>query len=161
MYCNGNIDKKEQKGRPSQYPQGYFKKKPCKGCGITFSPNTPAELYCSDICKDIAANDKYLRRTYGIGLEEYRTFHEPGVCEICGSEGFVLNKHSKIKLCLDHDHATGEVRGILCHNCNRGLGLFQDSASNLENAVAYLERAETIPKGSTPELVEAQATEIQ
>ena len=52
-------------------------------------------------------------------------------------------------LVVDHDHKTGAVRGLLCHNCNRALGLLQDSKENLMNCLSYLERVTTIPKGST------------
>jgi hypothetical protein len=40
--------------------------------------------------------------------------------------------------CLDHDHKTGKVRGILCSRCNRGLGHFQDNVESLRQAVTYL-----------------------
>lgn len=52
-------------------------------------------------------------------------------CKICRR---ILLK----KTCLDHCHATGRVRGILCNNCNTGLGLFKDSPEILRNAVDYL-----------------------
>ena len=57
-------------------------------------------------------------------------------------------QESKCKICpksitiedsaIDHNHATGEFRGLLCKNCNRALGLFQDSPTILSKAAAYL-----------------------
>ncbi|HZP27947.1 MAG TPA: endonuclease VII domain-containing protein [Acidimicrobiia bacterium] len=52
------------------------------------------------------------------------------VCAICGRED---PEH------VDHDHKTGKVRGILCFNCNGGLGRFSDNMERLPNAVEYLE----------------------
>jgi len=40
--------------------------------------------------------------------------------------------------CIDHDHVTGKIRGILCHHCNTGLGLFKDNPQILESAIVYL-----------------------
>ena len=55
-----------------------------------------------------------------------------GVCAICGAADA---QH------VDHDHRTGWLRGILCFNCNGGLGQFRDSADNLANAITYLKGA--------------------
>lgn len=52
-----------------------------------------------------------------------------GTCEIC--------KETR-KLCRDHDHKTGKDRGLLCHNCNKALGLFQDNFLILFEAAKYL-----------------------
>lgn len=41
---------------------------------------------------------------------------------------------------LDHDHETGEIRGILCHECNRGLGYFKDNTHFLQSASIYLSK---------------------
>lgn len=54
-------------------------------------------------------------------------------CEICGE------KENKKKLCIDHNHETGELRGILCSKCNSALGLFKDNIENLKKAIEYLE----------------------
>lgn len=75
--------------------------------------------------------DAYYQRTYGISADEFDLLLEKqgGVCAICAGPD---PKH------LDHDHATGEIRGILCVNCYHGLGKFFDDVDLLERAVAYL-----------------------
>lgn len=141
MYAMKNKDKKHQTASPSKYPQGYFKDKPCRECGTMFSPKAPSEHYCSDRCKDRAYTTAYLNRKYGITLSDYERMHaeQSGRCKICGGEGFVMDKdrHS-LKLVVDHCHVTDKVRGLLCHNCNRALGLLKDNIQTLENAIAYL-----------------------
>ena len=64
------------------------------------------------------------------------------ICPICkrdhdkvfGSGGQRL----KSAWVLDHDHVSGKFRGYICHSCNRGLGIFQDSIESLESAIEYL-----------------------
>lgn len=45
----------------------------------------------------------------------------------------------KEELVIDHNHQTGKVRGLLCANCNNGLGFFMDNIENLKEAIRYLE----------------------
>jgi hypothetical protein len=59
-------------------------------------------------------------------------------CPICGCE-FVDGKFNNFSACLDHNHSTGFVRGMLCNNCNTGLGLFEDNIQFLRNAIMYLQ----------------------
>jgi Recombination endonuclease VII len=59
-------------------------------------------------------------------------------CAICGTR--LVSPH------IDHDHATGTVRGILCPPCNHGLGHFRDSVINLRRAIKYLKRARSPPR---------------
>jgi len=59
-------------------------------------------------------------------------FH--GKCDICGTPESELNR----KLCMDHNHDTGEFRGWICQHCNKGLGNFKDSEIVLRNAISYL-----------------------
>ncbi len=138
---NCNPTKAQQTACPSKYPQGYFKEKPCRCCKKLFQPKAPSELYCSDTCKDKGLHNAYLKRTYGITFRQYRLMldEQNHKCKICGGEGFIMNAdRHKMKLVVDHCHATGKVRGLLCHNCNRALGLMQDSIDILQAAIAYL-----------------------
>jgi hypothetical protein len=56
-----------------------------------------------------------------------------GPCDICDD--------FSDPLCLDHDHSTGQIRGWLCHNCNKALGLLRDNPARLRRAITYLESA--------------------
>lgn len=59
-------------------------------------------------------------------------FHkQSGVCAIC------LRPSIRV-MDIDHDHATGKVRGLLCHSCNLGIGYFHDNKETLSRAIAYL-----------------------
>jgi hypothetical protein len=81
---------------------------------------------------------------YGCSELEYEKLlkKQNGVCAICGSENGHYSKYGlKCKLAVDHDHKTGNIRGLLCNLCNRGLGLFKDSISSLQNAAHYLNEA--------------------
>jgi hypothetical protein len=68
--------------------------------------------------------------------EEYSTMlnTQGGVCAIC--KGVCTRA-----LAVDHNHVTGKVRGLLCNNCNRGLGHLKDDVGLLRQAVMYLEDA--------------------
>ena len=75
------------------------------------------------------------KKLYGITQEEFEALllKQDNVCGIC-REPFkdTFNRH------VDHDHSTGEIRGILCADCNRGLGCFKDSPDILDRAKAWL-----------------------
>lgn len=58
-----------------------------------------------------------------------------GACAICGATDPGMRRQ---EWATDHDHVTGEVRGILCHGCNVGLGAFKDSVDRLQRAIRYL-----------------------
>jgi hypothetical protein len=75
-----------------------------------------------------------LKSKYNITYEEYNTLITKcnNHCEICNI--YLINPH------IDHNHETGQIRGILCNNCNRGIGLLQDNSEVLRNAALYLDR---------------------
>lgn len=74
---------------------------------------------------------------YGITVEDYEQIlsDQNGVCAIC----FETEDHFS-RLVVDHNHETGKVRGLLCNNCNRALGLFKDTQQRLLSAAQYLKR---------------------
>lgn len=125
---------------PDKYPQGRFNSKPCRKCGTVFEPQAPSHLYCSQECTDLMFTSNYLRRNYDITVEQYQKMltEQNSKCKICNKPGFKIKESHKLLLVVDHCHKTGKVRGLLCHNCNRALGLLQDSVTNLENAIQYL-----------------------
>lgn len=80
-----------------------------------------------------------LKSMYGITLEEYDTMRvvQDHRCLICNDHELeVAAKHKT--LYVDHCHTTGKVRGLLCHNCNIGLGNFRDNEERLLSAIEYL-----------------------
>ncbi len=86
---------------------------------------------------------KNLKRKYGITPEDKENMlkKQNYKCSICGKEIFLFGESKKDMekiACVDHDHATGEVRGLLCNNCNKGLGNFKDNQEYLSNAISYL-----------------------
>jgi hypothetical protein len=95
------------------------------------------------------AKGKQLERKYGMTLEQHADFVSArnGCCEICGSTGGVV-RGRKPGLCVDHDHATGAVRGLLCPPCNVAIGLMEDNPGRLLKAAAYLE-SHGVPKIAT------------
>lgn len=155
-----NKEKSKQTATPTKYPQGYFRQKRCKKCGKYFMPKAPSEQYCSDYCKNYGVIEAYYKRIYGLTIKEYLDLAEKQnfVCCICGKENFAMGECHSGVLVVDHNHKTGQIRGLLCHNCNRALGLFQDDIEKLKQAISYLKGVTTIPKGSTLKRVETVAT---
>ena len=83
-----------------------------------------------------------LKHKYGLTLEEYQDLlkSQENKCAIC--------KREKL-LCVDHNHETGNVRGLLCHLCNRAIGMLMENINILENAIKYIENnTQTISKKS-------------
>ena len=78
-----------------------------------------------------------LKNSYGITLEQYNDLlaKQNGQCAICGRPDHDAKSKN---LAVDHCHITRKVRGLLCGNCNNGLGRFQDDIALLERALAYL-----------------------
>lgn len=128
-----------------------MEKKICNCCGGEFpatreyfSPNKLGRHGLMPKCKPCRNKlnkEAYPERTreynyiwkYGLTLEEYNSLldSQDGVCAVCGGP----NKRAMV---IDHDHETGEIRGLLCDSCNRGLGFFSDDPDLLSKASEYL-----------------------
>ena len=83
--------------------------------------------------------DGILRRIYGITLAHFNEMLEAqqGLCAICKEVPATE---------VDHNHATNEVRGLLCEDCNRGIGIFREQECVLQNAITYLQERGADPK---------------
>lgn len=106
----------------------------CAGCQ-SFVPL----FYCTGTrckaCASKASYEKRLEKTYGISPETYQAIWKAQGerCAIC------RNKPRTIRFAVDHDHQTGEVRGILCKRCNHDLlGGGHDDVATLWRAISYL-----------------------
>jgi hypothetical protein len=84
-------------------------------------------------------SDRHLKTNYGITKEQYELLlkEQNNACAIC------LKPSSSFQraLSVDHDHKTGQIRGLLCITCNLGLGCFNDDRKLFTNALIYLRRA--------------------
>jgi hypothetical protein len=80
---------------------------------------------------------QYYLRHYGLTKEDYERMlvEQAGICAICE-----LPDPSGKALAVDHNHVTNEVRGLLCENCNRAIGLLKDSAYRCARAAEYLNK---------------------
>lgn len=78
--------------------------------------------------------DTFLRKRYGISIEDYKRMHEhqDGLCAIC--KGLPQKKG----LSVDHNHQSGKVRALLCSRCNTALGLVDENKTILKTMIQYI-----------------------
>lgn len=103
-------------------------------------PYRQRSYHCSVEHRTIDERAGHLKERYGVTSSQYRLMLESqkGGCAICGSTN-PKGKGSTIYFAVDHDHATGKVRGLLCKNCNTALGLMADNPEILRAGARYLE----------------------
>jgi len=133
--------------------------KKCKVCNVEKSldkfvkrANRPSgiQAYCKEChnakmrLKDNSLTNRKssLKKTYGITIEQYNVMfaYQNGCCAICNKHILEIDQKRKKNLCVDHNHETGEIRGLLCDKCNRGIGLLQDNPDILLSAYRYLSK---------------------
>lgn len=85
-----------------------------------------------------------LKKEFGITLEYYYSLlkEQNNVCAICKQPETLWNKrHLRPQnLSVDHCHTTGKIRGLLCNNCNRAIGMLKDNKNVLQAALDYLSK---------------------
>lgn len=115
--------------------------RPCQNCGLLMVPWRRDQNFCSSCHGDgnTSTHNYIIKRRYGICRAEWNEIlqQQNGGCAVCGKA-----RCSRGRLHVDHCHKTGKVRGLLCENCNAGIGRFQDSSSLLRRAAEYLEKSD-------------------
>ena len=130
--------------------------KVCTACGVEkrrdeFALHSKGAPYVHSMCRPCQSEysrkryrenkdgftDRRLRRSFGITLADYNAMlsEQDRACAICG--GTSWNERLP---CVDHDHKSGKVRGLLCNACNLAIGYFNDNPDTLSRAVEYLSR---------------------
>ena len=137
-YCSSACQKKAEKrrwkrrraGKPLGKTSGNASRE-CVICASPYIPGNDMQKYCSTSCSREAQRRQARQSVYGLSQEAYEALLERsgGLCEICQERDW---KH------LDHCHDSGVVRGLLCQQCNVGLGNFQDRVALLNRASQYL-----------------------
>lgn len=121
-----------KRGEPS------YRAKSCVECAEQFVPKGGRKLRCQK-CEPNAQARKRLY-VYGVSNQRFTMMLEAqrNRCAIC------LNEFSdQRKLCVDHDHTTNRIRGLLCQTCNKALGMLGDTYESVKRAMNYLQRAES------------------
>ena len=138
-----------QRKKYREHEEARTGKRKCSVCGETkplqsFHKASEGEYSCR--CSTCTSK-AFLRYRYGITVKEFESLvaKQNKKCAICktdleiSADGIKRTKN----VAVDHCHTTGSVRGILCKNCNVGLGFFQDSVLLLNNAMDYLKLHQT------------------
>jgi len=81
---------------------------------------------------------KSIKNDYNLSVEAYEVMFQiqNGRCAICGK---TVEDNGR-RLAVDHDHVSGKVRGLLCVNCNQGIGRLQDDSELIRKAADYLDK---------------------
>jgi predicted nucleic acid-binding Zn ribbon protein len=147
LTCSAKCSNDWQNAKRQQLKEARWEldKKPCAFCGgVIGSDRERGSLFCSPRCKRNASSARRRRRAplymrqylYGIEPEQYTALLESqgGRCAICRTD----TPGGKGGWHVDHVHATGAIRGLLCHRCNLGLGYMRDNREVVLAAIAYL-----------------------
>ena len=122
--------------------------KTCNTCGkeksyseyYKYPRNRDGFMHVCKECQNQKGKDSHLMRKFGLTRDQYDAmyFEQDGSCACCGKHQIELN----VTMAVDHCHDTGQVRGLLCGSCNRGIGLLGDNLEGVKKALKYLEDIE-------------------
>lgn len=148
LKCNRDRTKKYYERISARAKITIPKSKRCSVCkknrpAAMFHRNRYAKNGLSSPCKGCSKEGGRFRGLmwkYGISREHFEMLlqKQKGVCAICEKPE---REGRRRNLSVDHDHSTDKIRGLLCHVCNRAVGLFNDDPSLLETAAHYLREA--------------------
>ncbi len=142
--CCAQVARQDRRARgvKERFTTAFDKEKEIKQCSmcreiLPFSAFNKAQTIprgVSSRCKKCCENHR-IHKTYGLTPDAYQAMHDnqKGMCAICQD---LLDDPD-----TDHCHATGKVRGLLCHGCNIGLGGFRDNQQSLARAIEYLKKS--------------------
>lgn len=139
----------------------------CKRCNInkplseyykTTDRKSGRKTICKECIKKDPLTDKrkavmreygkqyHLKTKYNLTLEDYnaKLIEQHHKCAICGIDE---KETPKGKLFVDHCHSTNKIRGLLCNNCNTGIGFLKDSITTLSKAITYLDKYKEMKQG--------------
>ena len=141
--CKEDKDKSEMKKESRNTKLGYTNM--CKDCMVDYAKSYRQDnkdkikekkdnYYRSEKGQEVARRGNL--KKFGLDFDGYDALlkQQDYRCAVCGIEESKLKK----KLCIDHNHTTGNVRGLLCPNCNMALGLLKDNKDNISNLLNYL-----------------------
>ena len=164
VYCGSNICNKinwQQQYKKNSATYNRQNKLPKKNCVICHKEFQPYSLSNKGVCGNIdcryeqrliwnqnnkarrgkSHHKQYYVKKYGMTIEEYEQMEKDQnySCKICGEKNYK-------RLGIDHDHTTGQVRGLLCDSCNPALGGFKDNIESLQKAIDYLKEGKNSKK---------------
>ena len=148
-FCWTHYRRWQKYGDPHMDRKKYLQTLSHKDCTSCETTKPVEDFYTTDknligrraTCKacDTKRARKYaLKRTFGISLQDWDALYraQGGGCAICG----VPCEPDGRRLSVDHDHDTGQIRGLLCSGCNTGIGLLREDPDVLLAAIHYLDR---------------------
>jgi hypothetical protein len=124
----------------------YYICKPCKGLYEKARYEARPERR-EKVRRSVAFS--HMKRTYGLSEDDYEKIvaRQNSCCGICDKKlNTEINGKNKREAFVDHDHSTGVVRGLLCHNCNVAIGHLNDDIHLLERAIQWISTVKSATK---------------